>query len=50
MEFFVIDGERPYAPNHGPGHDPYTIRETSTDEERRTSFRGTLNPEMASSD
>lgn len=40
MEFFQIDGERPFAPNHGPGHDPYTIREVTTDEDRRTSFRG----------
>jgi hypothetical protein len=31
---------RPYAPNHGPGNDPYTVRELTTDEERRTSFRG----------
>src|SRR5690348_1030818 len=23
MEFFAIDGERPFAPNHGPGEDPY---------------------------
>jgi hypothetical protein len=44
MEFFDIDGERPYAPNHGPGHDPYVIRELTTDEARRTSFRGDLNP------
>jgi hypothetical protein len=23
MEAFVIDGERPFAPGHGGGHDPY---------------------------
>lgn len=40
MEFFAIDGEHPYAPNHGPGNDPYTVREVTTDEARRTSFRG----------
>jgi hypothetical protein len=40
MEFFAIDGERPYAPNHGPGHDPYTVRELADDAARRTSFRG----------
>jgi hypothetical protein len=39
-EWFVVDGERPFAPNHGPGRDPYTIFEYSTEEERRTSFRG----------
>jgi hypothetical protein len=23
MEFFTVDGVRPYAPGHGGGHDPY---------------------------
>lgn len=47
MEFFrfipLSQGEHedhPYAPNHGPGNDPYIVRELSTDAERRTSFRG----------
>jgi hypothetical protein len=35
-EFFQIDGERPYAPNHGPGRDPYTIHERGTDEDAAT--------------
>lgn len=39
-EFFQIGGERPYAPSHGPGNDPYLIREVGTDLDRRTSFRG----------
>lgn len=39
-EFFMIDGDRPYAPHHGPGHDPYVVFELGTDEEARTSFRG----------
>jgi hypothetical protein len=39
-EFFKIDGERPYAPHHGPGEDPYIIFEHGTDLARRTSFRG----------
>jgi hypothetical protein len=26
-EWFRIDGERPFAPLHGPGEDPYTIHE-----------------------
>lgn len=36
--------ERPWAPSHAPGSDPYLIRELGTDEDRRTSFRGVLNP------
>jgi hypothetical protein len=45
MEDFVIDGERPYAPSHGPGNNPYMIREAGTDIDRRTRFTGELNPE-----
>jgi hypothetical protein len=41
-EFFEIDGDKPFAPHHYPGADPYTIFEVGTDEERRTSFRGVL--------
>lgn len=26
-EFFTIGDERPYSPSHGPGNDPYMIRE-----------------------
>ncbi|MGH3203865.1 MAG: hypothetical protein ACRDP5_17700 [Streptosporangiaceae bacterium] len=44
-EDFIIDGRRPFAPNHGPGWNPYLITELATDEDRRTSFRGELNPE-----
>lgn len=36
---------RPYAPQHGPGNDPYRVCEYASDEDRRTSFRGALNPE-----
>lgn len=43
-EFFEVDDERPYAPSHGPGNDPYIIRELGTDIDRRTSFRGELSP------
>lgn len=39
-EFFSINGDKPYAPSHGPGNDPYLIREVGTDEDRRTSFLG----------
>lgn len=40
MEFFSIAGDKPYAPSHGPGNDPYLVRELGTDVDRRTSFRG----------
>jgi len=44
-EFFQIGGERPYAPHHGHGQDPYVIFEMGTDEEARTSFRNEVKPE-----
>jgi hypothetical protein len=34
---------RPYAPSHGPGNDPYLVREVGTDLDVRTSFRGEVN-------
>jgi hypothetical protein len=50
MEFFAIHDApgsehavRPYAPSHGPGNDPYIVREVGTDVDRRTSFRGEMN-------
>lgn len=43
MEFFQIGDERPYAPSHGFGQDPYLVREIGTDEDRRMSFRNELN-------
>lgn len=42
-EFFQTDGVRPYAPSHGPGNDPYLVREVGTDTDVRTSYRGELN-------
>ena len=39
-EFFLVDGLRPYAPHHGPGHNPYTIFEQGTREDAQTTFRG----------
>lgn len=39
-EFMVVDGQRPFAPNHGPGWDPYAIRELNTTEAAETSFEG----------
>jgi hypothetical protein len=35
--------ERPIAPCHGPGWDPYLITVERTEADRRTSFRGELN-------
>lgn len=43
MEFFQVNGERPYTPSHGPGNDPYLIREVGTELDQRTSFRGEVN-------
>lgn len=45
MEFFVVGdptkgSDRPFAPTHGPGCDPYVVHECMTDEMRRTTFRG----------
>ena len=39
-EFFQISGHRPYAPNHGPGRDPYTVMDQGTPEDAKTTFRG----------
>ena len=52
IEFFQLatgDGAatvRPLAPSHGPGNDPYMIREPDgTDLDRRTKFTGEVEPE-----
>lgn len=39
-EFFQVNGERPYAPHHGPGNDPYIVFDHGTDEDVRTSYLG----------
>lgn len=39
-EFMVVDGKRPFAPNHGPGWDPYVVRELNTAAAAETTFRG----------
>lgn len=41
-EWFLVDGARPFAPQHFPGADPYTIREVQTEEEARTDQRGNI--------
>lgn len=40
MEFFQIGGKRPYSPSHGPGNDPYMIREVGTELDVNTRFTG----------
>jgi hypothetical protein len=56
MEFFQIHvdeagrladpdsgyADRPFAPSHGPGNDPYLVREIGTSEDQRTSYLGEL--------
>lgn len=42
-EFFIIDGDHPFPPHHGPGEDPYVIYEHGDHIDARTSFRGTVN-------
>lgn len=39
-EFFMLGNERPYAPNHGPGRNPYSILERGTEEDAKTTYRG----------
>lgn len=39
-EFFQISDHRPYAPNHGPGNNPYTIFDQGFKEDAQTTFRG----------
>jgi len=42
-EFFQIGADHPYGPSHGPGNDPYLIREIGTDLDRATAFTGKVN-------
>jgi hypothetical protein len=39
-EFMVVDGKRPFVPNHGPGWNPYQVRTLNTLEAAETTFRG----------
>jgi hypothetical protein len=43
MEFFQVGDDKPFAPSHGHGQDPYLVREIGTEEDRRMSFRNELN-------
>jgi hypothetical protein len=33
LEFYRVDGDQPFFPNHDPGKDPYAIVETQTHDE-----------------
>ena len=44
MECFKIDGKVVWPPAHGPGNSPYLLLEYGSDLDRRTSFRGDVNP------
>lgn len=46
MEFFKIDESRPFAPNHGPGNDPYFIFELGTVEDAQETSAGTARPHI----
>lgn len=39
-EFFQIGTHRPYAPNHAPGRNPYTLIDQGTPEDATTNYRG----------
>jgi hypothetical protein len=36
LEFFRVDGEQPYFPEHGPGRNPYSIAQIKTPEQAQT--------------
>jgi len=40
MEFFKIGKRRPFAPNHGPGRNPYSVLERGTEKDAATMFTG----------
>ena len=39
-EFLRVDGKQPFPPNHGPGWDPYQVREVNRVEDAEVTFRG----------
>lgn len=41
-EWFRVDGERPFAPLHGPGENPYLVHEFRDDVDRRTRQDGVV--------
>lgn len=40
MEFYAINGKKPYFPAHGPGRDPYAIALTEAEITRRRAAAG----------
>lgn len=40
MEFFKIDKRRSFAPSHGPGNSPYTVRDRQTEDDAHTMYTG----------
>lgn len=52
MEFFKLRRyddiespvDRPFAPTHGPGDDPYIVHEVATERQAATNFRGVVLP------
>lgn len=44
MEYFELDGDKPFEPLHGPGDNPYVVHVASTDLQRRTAFTGEVKP------
>jgi hypothetical protein len=43
-EFFMIGEERPFAPLHAPGEDPYIIHEFRDEVDARTTQNGSITP------
>lgn len=41
-EFFKLAGERPYAPHHGPGNDPYIVFDHHDPDDVKVRFDGTV--------
>lgn len=39
-EFLQVGGARPFAPNHGPGRNPYSVLEVGRVEDAETRFTG----------
>lgn len=39
-EYLVVDGQRPFAPIHAPGFDPYVVRELASVADVETTYKG----------
>jgi hypothetical protein len=47
-EALNFNGERPFAPMHGPGEDPYTVHEIRPEIDARTTQDGSVRPAYSS--